>query len=368
VRSLMFAMDTAAGGWYTAWWPMPFRRSAVVELVNASGRPIEAADARVTWARAPRNAAALGPHGDLGYFHATARRGPVEPDRDWTVLDAQGRGKFLGVVQTMRGERFDSLTQRGYLEGDERVHVDGSRSPQLHGTGTEDFYEGAWYFAYDTFSNPQNGNTAFEVQELGCAHVCDSVFRLMIGDAVPFGSSLRFGIEHGAANEWPATYGSTAFWYGREGPALASIDVLDVGDEASERAHRYTADPAGERTVLTSAFEGDDDDIQVTEDVRATTGRISFELAVDRHNRGVVLRRMSDQRVGYQAARVLVDGRDAGLWRQPLANETQRWLEDDFQLPPALTAGRRSLTITLVPPADAPPWHAARYEGLAVRR
>ena len=28
VRSLMFAMDAAPGGWYSAWWPMPFRGDA----------------------------------------------------------------------------------------------------------------------------------------------------------------------------------------------------------------------------------------------------------------------------------------------------------------------------------------------------
>jgi hypothetical protein len=358
VRSLMFAMDAGEGGWYSAWWPMPFRRSAEVELVNGSGRAIDAGEARVTWARRT-------PDG-FGYFHATAHRGPVEPGRDWRFLEAEGRGKLVGVVQTMHGRQFDSLTQRGYLEGDERVHVDGSRSPALYGTGTEDFYEGAWYFAYDTFSNPQNGNTGFEVQELGCAHVCDSVYRLLLGDAVPFERSLRFGIEHGMANEWPADYGSTAFWYGRAEPGLETADVLDVGSEASERAHRYRGD--GERAELTAVFEGDADDVEVTEDGRATTGPVSFELQVGAGHRGVILRRLSDQRAGYQAARVSVDGRDAGVWRQPLANEFQRWLEDEFQLPAALTAGRRVLKIKLEPPAGSPPWHAARYEALEVRR
>ncbi|HYO52263.1 DUF2961 domain-containing protein [Archangium sp.] len=41
---------------------------------------------------------------------------------------------------------------RGGLEGDERVHVDGSLTPQLYGTGTEDFYESGWYFSRGTFS------------------------------------------------------------------------------------------------------------------------------------------------------------------------------------------------------------------------
>jgi hypothetical protein len=52
--------------------------------------------------------------------------------------DAGGRGKFVGVSQTMRG-RIASGNTRAYLEGDERAYVDGSRTPDLHGTGTEDF-------------------------------------------------------------------------------------------------------------------------------------------------------------------------------------------------------------------------------------
>jgi hypothetical protein len=33
-----------------------------------------------------------------------------------------------------------------FLEGDERVFVDGQESPQIYGTGTEDFYESGFYF------------------------------------------------------------------------------------------------------------------------------------------------------------------------------------------------------------------------------
>ncbi len=174
VRALMFAMDPEANGWYSAWWPMPYARSAVVELVNSADRPVTV-DTRLRWRPVPGNASGLAEHGDLGYFHATSRRGEVQSGRDWVLLDTQGRGKVVGVSQTMRGRRFDSLTQRGYLEGDERAYVDGARTPALHGTGTEDFYEGGWYFAFHTFSNPQNGNPAFELEELGCEVLCDSV-------------------------------------------------------------------------------------------------------------------------------------------------------------------------------------------------
>ncbi|MFN2556791.1 MAG: DUF2961 domain-containing protein, partial [Nitriliruptorales bacterium] len=64
------------------------------------------------------------------------------------------------------------------------------------------------------FSYFANGHPAHERQGQGCVFECDSAYRVMIADAVPFHSRLHFGIEHGGGNEWPATYGSTAFWYG----------------------------------------------------------------------------------------------------------------------------------------------------------
>lgn len=209
VRSLMFAMGPRPGGPLTAWWPMPFARSAVIELDNRSSAAIAAGDVRVALSRSARWRRALR-RGRAGYFHAASRRGPTTPGRDWLFLRARGPGTFVGVTHTMEGP----FPPR-YLEGDERAFVDGGPAPQIHGTGTEDFYEGGWYFLFQPFTLPQNGLAAFLRPPDGCpAPSCATMYRLMLGDAVPFRSSLRFGIEHGPANDVDATYGSTAYWYG----------------------------------------------------------------------------------------------------------------------------------------------------------
>ncbi len=117
--------------------------------------------------------------------------------------------------------------------------------------------------------------------------------------------------------------------------------------------------------MLTSVFEGDDDDVQVTEDGRSTRGRVAFRLAIGRHHEGVVLRRTSDQRDAYQAVRVRIDGRDGGVWRQPLGNATQRFRDDSFAVPASLTGTASTVEVELQPLADTPPWHAARYEAWA---
>ena len=104
---------------------------------------------------------------------------------------------------------------RSYLEGDDIGYTGGSASPQLHGTGTEDFYEGGWYWNRGTFTDPLNGEPSHEEGVFGCAAVCDSAYRLMVAESIPFKGSIDFGIEHGTQNMVPATYSSTAFWYRR---------------------------------------------------------------------------------------------------------------------------------------------------------
>nr|MDQ6914324.1 DUF2961 domain-containing protein [Actinomycetota bacterium] len=141
--------------------------------------------------------------GDAGYFRATWHAGPTRPWRDWTVLDAGGPGLLVGVTQTMTGPR-----SRRYLEGDERIVADGTL---LHGTGTEDFYEGAYYFSRGPFTLPLTGNPLHRVTR---ATDTTAAYRWLLGDAVPFAHRLRFTFEHGDRDRVAASYSTVALWYG----------------------------------------------------------------------------------------------------------------------------------------------------------
>lgn len=218
VHALFHAMETAPDGWYTSWWPMPYASNATVELANGSAHPISGGEAQVVYAPSTQWPQELGPTGNAGYFKAEARRGPVTPGQDWVFTDTVGRGKFLGVSSTMygltEGDGSPYNNFRGYLEGDERVYVDGDlTNPSIQGTGTEDYFEGGWYFNRGTFSNPQNGNTAHKRHQPGCDFSCDSAYRTMVTDAIPFQTHLRFGMEHGGFNNMPAIYSTVAFAY-----------------------------------------------------------------------------------------------------------------------------------------------------------
>src|SRR5690606_33648982 len=162
VQSLMYAMETGEDGSYYSWWPMPFLRVATVELVNTSDHTLSSGDASVTFDRNRGRAAGLS-DGGQGYFRATSHEGDTVDGEDWVFLDVEGTGKFVGVNHTMEGH-ITSGNIRNYLEGDERVYVDGSRTPQIHGTGSEDFYQGGWYFNRQHFSAPMNGAPEMETR------------------------------------------------------------------------------------------------------------------------------------------------------------------------------------------------------------
>lgn len=351
VRSLFSGIDPAAHR-FSAWWPMPYRTGATVELYNGSDLTVNAGRAQVT------DDSRVTP--GAGYFQAQSRSGPTENGKDWTYLQATGQGKFVGVTSTMRGPG-----SRAFLEGDERVYSDGSHSPELHGTGTEDFYQSGWYFNRDTYTEPFNGDPAHLTETTGCppGQDCTGAYRLMIGDAVPYGSDLTFGIEHGPGDDVAADYSTTAYSYGTGTPALAKSDTLTVGDRDSEQAHGYTSTDPGPVTSLTSTYEGTGE--QKTATTRATHAPVTFHLATG--GGPVVLHRTSDQRDAYQRAHVRVNGRDLPDWLQPLGNGTRRWLDDTYALPASLTTGQRQITVTLTPADGSPAWSAASYSAWSGR-
>jgi hypothetical protein len=127
------------------------------------------------------------------------------------VLDVTGSGHFVGIVLSV-----DSLGA-GWWEGDEMIWIDGEEKPRIHGTGTEDYFGGAWGFRQE-YNMPFHGVTILErVPEREDWRAGKyTVYRFHIRDPIPFERSLKFSIERGHNNHRrDCTYSSVAYWYQR---------------------------------------------------------------------------------------------------------------------------------------------------------
>ena len=214
--------------------PMPFRRSARITVTNEGEIPVGAFYYNIDYqkhASLPAN---------LAYFHAQYRQ--AAPNKAWTtdwrrngddkvnnnenlrgegnyvILEAEGRGHYVGVTHSILQNQGD-----WWGEGDEMIFIDGVTSPQITGTGSEDYYLGAWCyggcginpfggtrptFAYQRYGNPMNGG-----DDRGAKWM---VYRFHTDSPITFEKSIKATIESGHANHRSDNFYTVAYWYQTE--------------------------------------------------------------------------------------------------------------------------------------------------------
>lgn len=190
-------------GGYFSYWPMPFGDGARLEVRNLGDEEISHLYFNIQYHELDSV------DDDTKRFHAKwNRENPTTIGENYTILDARGAGHFTGCVLSMQSYDKGSAL---FLEGDEMIYVDGEESPSIHGTGTEDYFQGAWYFAHGCFSAPFHGLTLFDRVNSRV-----SAYRLHVPDAIPFEEEIRVTIEHGHDNMLQEDYSSVAYWYQAE--------------------------------------------------------------------------------------------------------------------------------------------------------
>jgi hypothetical protein len=138
---------------------------------------------------------------------------------NYVFLEAAGRGHFVGVTHSIE------QNQDGWFgEGDDMIFIDGDPLPTINGTGTEDYYNGAWDFGGQPFSYQHNGAPQIsDPHERIGGRYC--LYRWHIESPITFEKSIKVTIEHGHANHRSDNFYSTAYWYQTEPhapfPALA---------------------------------------------------------------------------------------------------------------------------------------------------
>jgi hypothetical protein len=214
--------------------PMPFSRSAKITVTNEGEENVKAFYYNIDYEKHESLS------DDLAYFHAQYRQ--AAPNKSWTaewtknsdelvnakqnldggdnyvIMDAEGRGHYVGVTHSIYQNQGD-----WWGEGDEMIFVDGVTTPQITGTGAEDYYLGAWCyggcgispfgnarptFAYQRYGNPRNGG-----DDRGAKWM---VYRFHTESPVAFNESIKVTIEHGHGNHRADNYYTVAYWYQSE--------------------------------------------------------------------------------------------------------------------------------------------------------
>jgi hypothetical protein len=316
------------------YWPMPFWQSARVELENRGDQTVSF-DGTVDFK--PSTVLEY-PQAGTGHFRtSTYQPMTTKPHgRDSLVAQIAGSGHVVAGLITAKSSM---------CEGDVRVYIDGCGTPALESDGSESWACYGWGFEFPPQANPASSYD-------GAGNSAWSMLRLLMGDCYPFRTSFRMTVEGGSGtrdNNGDRRSG-LVFWYGEPEPTMALTDFLDVGDPDSEARHEYTA-PLSEKKDLTSAFEGEFDNVPIIDSGRTLNGPSQFTVQIAPENQGVLLRRRSDQMQRGQRAKVSVDGLQIAerAWIAPDGNPHFRWLEDEFLIPSSYTRGKSKIVVRIEP-------------------
>ena len=258
IESLM-VRDSSSGRSRNSYWQMPFGKRIRITVTNEGRRRVSNLYFHVDW----KKVAALPP--GTAYFHARYRQAlPTEPGQPYEILSVRGRGHYVGTVFSV------VQNEAGWFgEGDERFYADGVTTPDIEGTGTEDYFNDAWSFRVAT-----GFYTGVPVADGTGVGARMSAYRWHVVDPVPFRTSLKLDIEHrgwtynpdgsvrSAFEERRDLFSSVAFWY-QDGIASDQPEVpygsrrLPIGNarqiEVEDRAANATAE-AGTISVQKDVF------------------------------------------------------------------------------------------------------------------
>ncbi|MEP6746503.1 MAG: glycoside hydrolase family 172 protein [Bacteroidota bacterium] len=160
--------------------------------------------------------------GKEGRFYTSWNRIAVD-GQPHTFLNTNGRGHYIGTVLQAQGLN-PGMTY--FFEGDDSTVVDGTM--RLHGTGSEDYFNGGWYALSDRWAGklslPLHGCLDYS---LPYSHT--GAYRFYLSDKISFEKNIFHSIEHGpSGNHVPVDYTSLGFYYCDTAPDMATTPVNDL--------------------------------------------------------------------------------------------------------------------------------------------
>jgi Protein of unknown function (DUF2961) len=178
-------------GGFNSYWPMPFREGARLTIENTADT-----EATVYYQVTYETG---GDYSNEGYLHAQWRRSnPLPYLTTHPILDPiEGQGQYVGTYLAW------GVNSNGWWgEGEIKFYLDSDDEyPTINGTGTEDYFGGAW-----NFDVPGQGYTPFSTPYLGMPQVIRpdglyvsqqrfGMYRWHLPDPIHFAERLRVDIQ-----------------------------------------------------------------------------------------------------------------------------------------------------------------------------
>ena len=227
-RILSLPINVNPNNGLNCFFPMPFRKHAkiTVENLNPESEILFFYTINYTLEELPE---------ETRYFHASFNRtNPMPFDEDFIIADGiEGSGQFVGCYMT-----WQQNSDGWWGEGEVKMFLDDDGEfPTICGTGTEDYFGGAWGF-FDTYSAPFMGFPTGKENKVGVRH---SLYRFHIPDPIYFERKFKaviqaLGWHSGSSSKYYRPLrddiSATAYWYQSEPhkpfPELPDLYGLEV--------------------------------------------------------------------------------------------------------------------------------------------
>lgn len=226
---------------FNCYWEMPFKKKCKITMTNISEQDtILYFQIDYILTNVPDDAA---------YFHAQFRRvNPLPYKEVYTILDSvKGQGQYVGTYMA-----WGSNTSGWWGEGEIKFYMDGDKEfPTICGTGTEDYFCGAYCFnvepdknnhwngRYQEYSTPYAGMPqVIRPDGFYKSQTRFGLYRWHITDPIRFKKDLRITIqalgwkENGTYAVLQDDIASVAYWYqtlpAEKFPKLPDKEFLEV--------------------------------------------------------------------------------------------------------------------------------------------
>ena len=210
--------------------PMPFDQSAEMKIrydKGKTGADEQLITGTLYYTEEKRNPATEGK-----LYVQSRRQYNIPSGTPHLISEIKGKGHYIGTVLMSQGLEEGHTW---FFEGDDRATIDGKL--KLHGTGSEDYFNGGWYAVMDRWdrglSLPIHGSLDYNQMSSRTGG-----YRFYLTDKLNFNESFQLTIEHQPDNKnnVKADYTSVALFYSDK-PQFEDTPIL-LDDKVEKVSHR----------------------------------------------------------------------------------------------------------------------------------